>query len=146
MKNIDYIYPGIAVIIFDEHNRVLLQKRKDVKLWGIISGHIEPGETVVEAAIREVKEETNLDIEVKHLIGVYSDPNSQVFEYPDGRNVHFITNCFLGKVVGGELKCDPSESLEIKYFNCDDLPKNLLNMHPKWLEDALAFKETSFIR
>ncbi|MFZ7828655.1 NUDIX domain-containing protein, partial [Staphylococcus saprophyticus] len=62
MKRIDDLKAGVAVIILNEENQVLLQKRSDVGLWGIPSGHIEIGETVSEAAIREIKEETNLDI------------------------------------------------------------------------------------
>lgn len=146
MKKIDYIYPGVAVIILDSEKRVLLQKRRDVRLWGIPSGHIEPGETVSQAAIREVKEETGMDIAIKHLIGVYSDPDSQVFSYPNGEVVHFITTCFLAEVICGELKCDPKESLEYKYFPCDDLPEDLLPMHPRWLKDALVFQKEAFIR
>ena len=94
MKRIDDLKAGVAVIILNEENQVLLQKRSDVGLWGIPSGHIEIGETVSEAAIREIKEETNLDIRIKKLIGVYSEPDSQVFTYPNGRVVHFIT-CLL---------------------------------------------------
>ncbi|MEJ7267185.1 NUDIX domain-containing protein, partial [Staphylococcus epidermidis] len=78
MKRIDDLKAGVAVIILNEENQVLLQKRSDVGLWGIPSGHIEIGETVSEAAIREIKEETNLDIRIKKLIGVYSEPDSQV--------------------------------------------------------------------
>ena len=103
MKRIDDLKAGITVIILNEEKQVLLQKRSDVGLWGIPSGHIEIGETVSEAAIREVKEETNLDIRIKKLIGVYSEPNSQVFAYPNGKVVHFITTCFLAEITGGEL-------------------------------------------
>ncbi len=100
MKRIDDLKAGVAVIILNEEDekvQVLLQKRSDVGLWGIPSGHIEVGETVSEAAIREVKEETNLDIKIKKLIGVYSDPNSQVFAYPNGKVVHFITGFVVQK-------------------------------------------------
>ncbi len=62
MKRIDDLKVGVAVIILNEEKQVLLQKRSDVGLWGISSGHIEIGETVSEAAIREVKEETNYDL------------------------------------------------------------------------------------
>lgn len=103
MKRIDELKAGVAVIILNEENQVLLQKRADVGLQGIPSGHIEIGETVSEAAMREVKEETNLEIKIKKLIGVYSDPNSQVFTYPNGIVVHFITTCFLAEITGGEL-------------------------------------------
>ncbi len=146
MKRIDDIKAGVAVVIFDEENRVLLQKRADVGLWGIPSGHIERGETVCNAAIREVKEETNLDIRILKLIGVYSDPHSQVFAYPNGKIVHFITTCFLAEITGGELTCNSSESLEIKFFGQWELPPDLLEMHPCWLKDALANKEGAYIR
>ncbi|MFT4416773.1 NUDIX domain-containing protein [Fredinandcohnia humi] len=143
---IDEIKAGVAAVILDNENRVLLQKRADVGLWGLPSGHVEKGETVRDAVIREIKEETNLDIEVIKLIGVYSEPNSQVFTYPNRKRIHFITNCFLGNVVGGELTCHSSESLEVKFFKCDELPNDLLTMHPQWLEDALSSSERAFIR
>lgn len=143
---IDALKAGVAVIILNEKNEVLLQKRKDVGLWGIPSGHIEIGETVSDAAIREVKEETNLDVTIKKLIGVYSDPTSQVFHYPNGKVVHFITTCFLAEIVGGELRCDPGESLDVRFFPASRLPEGLLTMHPSWLEDALDQKERAFIR
>lgn len=146
MKKIDDLKAGVAVIIFNEEKQVLLQKRSDLGLWGIPSGHIEIGETVSEAAIREVKEETNLDIRIKKLIGVYSDPDSQVFAYPSGQVVHFITTCFLAEITGGDLRCNSSESLEIKFFESQNLPKDLLEMHPQWLQDALAKRELAFIR
>ncbi|MFD1032678.1 MULTISPECIES: NUDIX domain-containing protein [Caryophanaceae] len=146
MRRIDDLTAGVAVIILNEEKQVLLQKRSDVKLWGIPSGHIEIGETVSEAAIREVKEETNLDVKIIKLIGVYSDPDSQVFAYPNGRVVHFITTCFLAEITGGDLRCNSSESLEIKFFEPQNLPKDLLRMHPQWLKDALAERELAFIR
>ncbi|KGR91729.1 DNA mismatch repair protein MutT [Ureibacillus massiliensis 4400831 = CIP 108448 = CCUG 49529] len=146
MKRIDALKAAVAVIILNEKNQVLLQKRSDVQLWGIPSGHIEVGETVSEAAIREVKEETDLDIRIKKLIGVYSDPTSQVFEYPNGQVVHFITTCFLAEMIGGELKCNSNESLDIKFFSEENLPSDLLKMHPRWLKDALSNKEWAFIR
>jgi hypothetical protein len=70
------IEAGVAGIIFDNKRRVLLMKRADNGLWGIPSGHVEPGETVEEAIIREIYEETGLKVKVNRLIGVYSDPVS----------------------------------------------------------------------
>ncbi|WP_017470441.1 NUDIX domain-containing protein [Amphibacillus jilinensis] len=146
MNRIDELKAGIAVIILNEENQVLLQKRADVGRWGIPSGHVEIGETVSEAAIREVKEETNLDIKIKKLIGVYSEPDSQTFVYPNGKAVHFITTCFLAEIKGGELRCNSNESLEIKFFGLHVLPDDLIKMHPNWLKDALAQREKAFIR
>lgn len=95
---------GVAGIIIKESSSVLLMKRADNGLWGIPSGHVEPGETVEQAIIREIEEETGLVVKVSKMIGVYSDPSSQTFIYPDGRVSHFITNCFQCDVIGGTLK------------------------------------------
>jgi 8-oxo-dGTP pyrophosphatase MutT (NUDIX family) len=56
LTHIDDIKAGVAIVILDDQKRVLLQKRAEVGLWGIPSGHIEVGETVASAAIREDKE------------------------------------------------------------------------------------------
>lgn len=146
MTEIKDIRPGIAVIIFNRQQEVLLQKRADVGLWGIPSGHVEPGETVANAAIREVFEETGLTVKILRLIGVYSDPNSQVFHYPDGRVTHFITCCFQAEVISGEINLTSSETLDLRYFPCNRLPENILKMHPRWLKDALTPTLQSFIR
>lgn len=146
MAEVKEIRPGIAVVIFNEKSEVLLQKRADINLWGIPSGHVEPGETVAGAAIREVLEETGLLVKILRLIGVYSDPSSQIFHYPDGRVTHFVTCCFQAEVIGGELTVVSPETLDLGYFPCDRLPVDILKMHPLWLADALSPTVQSFIR
>lgn len=146
MIEVKDIRPGVAIVIFNKENQVLLQKRADVNLWGIPSGHVEPGETVQDAAIREVSEETGLQIKILRLIGVYSEPSSQIFRYPDGRVTHFVTCCFQAEVVSGELTVSPPETLDLRYFPCNRLPADILPMHPLWLADALTPTTQSFIR
>lgn len=146
MKEIADIRPGVAIIIFNNDSEVLLQKRADVSLWGIPSGHVEPGETISNAAKREVVEETGLHIEILRLIGIYSEPQSQVFKYPDGRVTHFVTCCFQAKIIGGKISCASPESLEVKFFPIHRLPSNMLKMHPMWLNDALSFTSNPYIR
>ena len=68
------ILPAVSAIILNENGEVLMQRRMDTKKWCIISGHVEFGESVEEAMIREVFEETNVKSEVLRLIGVYSSP------------------------------------------------------------------------
>ena len=141
-----YVKAGVAGIIFDEKQRVLLMKRADNGLWGIPSGHVEPGETVEEAIIREVREETGLSVKVNRLIGVYSDPVSQVFSYPNGKVSHFITTCFKCEVVEGTPNKENEETLDVNYFELNHLPENLLHMHPRWLKDALEEEGISYVR
>ncbi|MBH9581566.1 DNA mismatch repair protein MutT [Staphylococcus felis] len=146
MEQTDELRVAVAAMILNDDNQVLLQHRKDVEKWGVLSGHVEMGETVSEAMIREAKEEANIDIQIDHLIGVYSEPESQTFKYPDGKVEQFVTIYFLATITGGTLKSNPDESLAFQYFDVNELPTPLLNMHPKWLEDALALKKEAFIR
>ena len=59
--------------ILNEKNEVFLQKRGDCNMWGFPGGALELGETPEMAAIREVKEETGLDVEIVDLIGIYTE-------------------------------------------------------------------------
>ncbi|MDO3660980.1 NUDIX domain-containing protein [Bacillus sp. C28GYM-DRY-1] len=112
----EQVKAGVAGIIIKESSSVLLMKRADNGLWGIPSGHVEPGESAEQAIIREIKEETGLTVKVSKMRGVYSDPSSQTFIYPDGRVSQFITNCFQCEVIGGTLKKSTEEALEIRYL------------------------------
>jgi HAD superfamily hydrolase (TIGR01450 family) len=132
---------GVAAVVFDGSGRVLLGRRADNGLWGLPSGRVEPAETVEEAAVREVREETGLEVEVVRLIGVYSDPASQAFVYPMGEVVQFVTSCFRCGVVGGGLRADGRETTDAAFFAVDRLPADLLTMHPRWLSDALPRDE-----
>lgn len=140
------VEPGVAAIVLDDRGRVLLMRRRDNRLWGIPSGHVEPTETVQAAALREILEETGLEAEVTRLVGVYSDPRSQVMTYPDGRIRHFVTTCFLCRPVGGALVSTGPETLETGFFSPESLPEPMMTMHPRWLADALARTGAPFIR
>lgn len=86
-------------IIFDEQNRLLLQKRSDCGQWGFLGGMVEFGESVEETAVREVKEESGLDVEITSLFGVYS---KYFAEYANGDKAQPIVHMFKAKIIGGE--------------------------------------------
>lgn len=65
------ILPAVAAAIFNEKAEILLQRRKDVDQWCLISGHVEFGETIEQAILREIKEETNSTADIIRFIGVY---------------------------------------------------------------------------
>lgn len=128
--------------IFNETGEVLLQKRGSGK-WGFPGGAIELGETPQMAAIREVKEETGLDVEVKCLIGIYTDSH---MEYPNGDQAHSILIAFELGSVGGELFCDQEETLELKYFPINDTPELFCKQHEEFLNDIKGMKMTADIK
>lgn len=112
--------------VFNDYGEVLLQRRGDSGKWGFPGGAIELGETPEEACIRELKEETGLDVDIESLIGVYSDGD---MKYRNGDEAHCICVVYRLKQVGGNLKCDNLETVELKFFKVNDLPEMFCKQH-----------------
>jgi 8-oxo-dGTP pyrophosphatase MutT (NUDIX family) len=139
------IRPGVAAVIFED-GRVLLQRRDDTGRWGLPGGSVEPGESVRTAVIREVREETGLDVEPVRLIGVYSDPlYHQVMTYPDGNVIHYVSTVLECVVHGGILACG-NESLALDWFDPEALPDDLMLISTVRIRDALAGQVGAFVR
>ena len=128
---------GAVAIIENEKGEILLQKRSDNDLWGIPGGCQELGESFEETIIREIKEETNLDIEAKDLklIDIVSG-KSRMRKYPNGDVVINNTPLYYINKYSGNLKCD-EESKEMKFFDINNLPQNqhdadLIDRYIRW--------------
>ena len=136
---------GVSAIIFDRRGRCLLQQRSDGGQWGLPGGSVEIGESVRDAVIREVREETGLHVTVRRLVGVYSDPALQVVRYPSGEVWHYVSVCFECVVRGGELTtCD--ETLALRYVSPTRLPTTLLPNHRIRIRDARCRRPAAFVR
>ncbi|MBU7592766.1 NUDIX hydrolase [Metabacillus halosaccharovorans] len=104
MKRVDVTY----VLLFDEQEKnVLMVKNKgdNFSYYTLPGGAVEPEETLEEAAIREVKEETGLDVEVNGVFTV-----SEAFFEERGHHAIFFT--FRGKIIGGEINISMPEEIE----------------------------------
>lgn len=140
------ILPAVAAAIFNDKGEILLQKRKDVNQWCIISGHVEFGETVEAAILREIEEETAVKANITRFIGVYSAPLSQTYNY-NGKKVQYVTSYFEARLTSTVAPdFNNSETKELKFFNADEIPGDLAMMHPFWLTDALNKTSQVFIR
>ncbi len=116
-------------IIIIYNNKIVLVKRKNPPYkdyFALPGGFVEVGERVEEAAIREAKEETGLDVKIIKLAGVYSDPNRD----PRG---HVVSICYLAKG-SGTLKAD-SDAKDVMVFGLDELPKLAFD-HNEIIENA----------
>ena len=132
---------GVGVIIVDDDGKILLERRRDNGLWGLPGGGIEPGESVVDAATREVKEETNLDVRITGLVGVYSEPSAgRIVTYPDNGDVRHLVDIVLkAEIVCGELTVG-DESLELTFFVPSTFPADIVPPAVDSLKDYLEGK------
>lgn len=132
----EYKNPALTVdTIIINDNKVVLIKRLNNPYenhWAIPGGFVEYGEKVEDAAVREAKEETGLDIELTKLVGVYSDPNRD----PRG---HTVTVAYTAKIIGGTLKSD-SDAKDARFIEIDELKNLKLAFdHNKILKDSQIY-------
>ncbi len=119
---------GAGVVIV-ESGKVLFTKREDLEVWSLPGGRVDVGESLAEAAIREAREETGLEVEITHLIGLYSEIGSW-------NDWHIAS--FAARVVGGMLQRQSDEVLDIQYFAPDNLPDNMFWWHRRHVADYFA--------
>lgn len=140
------LLPAAAAIIRDERGHVLLIHRGDGRGWSLPGGVMEPGERIVDCLVREVWEETGLEVEPVRLVGIYSDPANLLVTLPNDDQVHFVSATVECRVVGGQLRPDGEESLEVVYFAPDALPDGVVCDHRIRILDALLGREAAFLR
>ncbi len=131
---------SVSALVWSDAARdaFLLMQRSDNAHWGLPGGYVEPGESVTEAAAREVAEETGVVAEIGRLVGVYSRPDTQVIEYADGARVQAINLCFEGFAVATGAATTPEETLATGYFRSGALPDPLVPIHAVRIDDVLA--------
>ena len=129
-----------ACAIIEDGGRILLQKRKN-GLWGLPGGIAELGEALHETAVREAFEETGLETQAKELIGIYSKYD---VECANGDKLQPVTALYRVEVIGGTLVSDGDETLELRYFGKDELPKIYCRQHEDMIADWFAGKRAVF--
>ena len=121
---------AVDVLIRKDDGYVFIKRKNEPYrgCWAIPGGLVEYGETVEQAAEREAKEETGLDVKLIRLVGVYSDPTRD----PRG---HCISIAYLAEIVSGELRA-ATDAKKAKIFKRK--PDNLAFDHSKIFEDAIG--------
>lgn len=127
-----------AAIVEFPDNRILLIKRATVPFkgyWALPGGKVDVGETVEETVVREVKEETGVEVEIVEKIGEYHENGVQ-----DGVEYDFYPACFLVKLVGGKIERQEREIECIRLFNLKELPDVLAFKHANMIHDYILMR------
>ena len=138
--------PGCSAAIFDPtHTQIVLIRRTDNGRWCLPGGHMEAGESVTEACLREVWEETGLRVVLSALVGVYSNPH-RVIEYADGNRYHIVTLHFAALPDSGTLTLG-DETADIDYFSAAATAAlDVMEHHRERIADSFTGQSLPFIR
>ncbi len=124
--------PTVDALIHDPDRGIVLVRRKNPPLgWALPGGFVDYGESVENAAIREAREETGLNVELERLLGVYSDPAR------DPRQ-HTISTVFVAVARDPEAVTGGDDAAEAVFFPLGALPENIVFDHHKIIDDFIT--------
>ena len=126
--------PTVDIIIEQGRGVVLILRRNEPRLWAIPGGFCDYGESLEQAAIRETREETGLEVELIEQFHTYSAPRR------DPRR-HTITTVYIARAVGGTLQAG-DDAQEVGIFTDHDLPTAFAFDHDQILKDYFLYRKT----
>jgi ADP-ribose pyrophosphatase YjhB (NUDIX family) len=129
------LVPGVSGVVINDEGEILLHRRSDNGKWSLPGGAMDPGEEPADALVREIREETGVEVLPERIVGVSSGPDHRI-TYGNGDEVMILSICFACRPVGGAPQINDDESLEVRYFPLDALPP-LEPRHQFRIEQAL---------
>jgi 8-oxo-dGTP pyrophosphatase MutT (NUDIX family) len=111
------LMPGAQVVLVDDHDRILFQRRLDTGLWEFPAGASEQGSSFASTAVAELFEETGIRVAEQDLtaFGCLSDPAIHVVRYPNGDLTHCFAMCYEARVWDGSLVLEAAEVTEAAF-------------------------------
>jgi 8-oxo-dGTP diphosphatase len=110
--------PSVSAVVWDGAGRLLFGRRSDTDEWSLLAGIVDPGEQPADAIVREVREESAVEVRVDGVAGVALHPMT----YPNGDECQFLNVWFRCTAIGGEARVNDGELLEVGWFPMDGLP------------------------
>jgi 8-oxo-dGTP pyrophosphatase MutT (NUDIX family) len=116
------VMPSVTVLLFDDDNRVLLVRHSDRGVWVAPGGMVEPDEDPYVTALREMREETGLDVDIVSILGVFGGPEFRV-TYQNGDRVGYVMTVYEARLRDGEAIPDGVETSDIGFFSKQDIAR-----------------------
>ncbi|MEV4068918.1 NUDIX domain-containing protein [Nonomuraea fuscirosea] len=115
--------PSVSGFVFDDEGRLLLARHGDVGLWAAPGGGVDPDERPEDAVVRELREELDVEIEVRGLIGVYGGPEFRT-RYPNGHQVAYVIAAYGCALAPGSglPRPDGDEINDYRWVSESELP------------------------
>ncbi len=113
---VNSMVPSVNVVVTNDDGEILLIRRSDNDNWALPGGAIDLGESVVQAGVRETREETGIDCEITGLVGIYTDPRHVILYTSNGETRQEFSIVMTGRVIGGR-PTPSSESLEVRWIS-----------------------------
>jgi len=114
------LVPSVNVVVTNADGEVLLIRRSDNQNWAVPGGAIDLGESMVQAAVRETKEETGVDCSITGLVGIYTDPKHVILYTSNGEVRQEFSILLTARVTGG-VPTPSDESSEVRWVAPGDL-------------------------
>ncbi len=136
---------GTTVFLFKEEGKCLMMKRKDNGKWSCPGGMLEPGESLEQAARREVLEETGILVEKLTLVSMVSG-EKLIYRYPNGDEVYNVTAIYTADMpLDFRLSPHDDEAIEFDWFDYNTLPKELSPPTQTMLQEFVKLERTGLV-
>lgn len=132
------LVPSVNAVVTNEAGQILLIRRTDNDNWSLPGGAMDLGETIADAAVREVEEETGIQCKITGLLGIYTNPAHLVQYTSDGEVRQEFTLVFTAEAIGGSPRTS-DESSEVVWI--DPVDADAYDMHPSMRQRIRRFRE-----
>lgn len=140
------IHPGARILVENEVGDLLFIQRKDNGLLGLPAGSMEDNESVVQCIIREVKEETGIEIVDLEVIGIKTNPNSETVRYNNGDVVQYFVVEFYSNSWAGEVSVQDQHEIMHASFKSPSFLKDLPPNERSIVDSLRYFREKGRIK
>ena len=116
------VAPCAFTAVRDVTGRLLLVRRCDTGDWELPGGHVDPGESASDTAVRETAEESGITVEITGLVGIYTDPGHVIADPRTGQVRQPFAVCFHACPLSGSPGGDQIETSDARWFTISDIP------------------------